>query len=155
MRVRLTLLVALAATSLALSFATPAGAQDAAAGEQGFRRCAACHSVGPDAAHKVGPQLNGIMGQPAARFTDYNYSPALRRAAEGGLVWTEATMADFLKDARSTIPGTSMSYAPMRSDADVADIIAYLITLSPDFRPASSSAPRKPTGSPPLQRQVS
>jgi len=37
-----------------------AAAQDLAAGENSFKKCLPCHSVGPDAKNKVGPELNGL-----------------------------------------------------------------------------------------------
>ena len=40
-------------------------AQDAAAGKKVFNKCAPCHSIGPGAKNKVGPELNGILGRKA------------------------------------------------------------------------------------------
>ncbi len=40
-------------------------ALDVAAGETSYRKCALCHSIGPDAANKVGPELNGLDGRKA------------------------------------------------------------------------------------------
>ena len=40
----------------------PAQAGDAAKGEKLFRQCAACHAVGAGAKHKLGPELNNIVG---------------------------------------------------------------------------------------------
>ena len=40
-----------------------AKAQDVAAGEQSFRKCLPCHSVGEDARNKIGPVLNGLDGR--------------------------------------------------------------------------------------------
>ncbi len=52
-------------------------AQDAAAGEQVFKRlCSPCHDIGPDAKVKLGPPLNGIDGRKAGIFEGFNYSPA-------------------------------------------------------------------------------
>ena len=48
----------LASAALAATIAT-ANAQDLAAGEQSFRKCLPCHSIGADARNKVGPELNG------------------------------------------------------------------------------------------------
>src|SRR2546428_9123653 len=39
-------------------------AQDAAAGEQVFKRlCSPCHDIGPEAKVKLGPPLNGIRSE--------------------------------------------------------------------------------------------
>ena len=37
-------------------------AQDLAAGETQFKKCAPCHDVGDKAKNKIGPMLNGIEG---------------------------------------------------------------------------------------------
>ena len=58
------MMLALALAGLA---AGPVLAQDdlVAEGEKIFKRCAACHQVGPDAKNRVGPELNGIVGRTA------------------------------------------------------------------------------------------
>jgi hypothetical protein len=66
----------IAGMALAAS-AGPTVGQDAAAGEQVFRRlCSPCHEIGPDAKIKLGPPLNAIDGRKAGTFEDFNYSPA-------------------------------------------------------------------------------
>ena len=61
-------------------------AQDAAAGEQVFKRvCSPCHDIGPDAKVKLGPPLNGIDGRKAGIFEGFNYSPANKSS---GITWS-------------------------------------------------------------------
>ena len=61
-------------------------AQEAAAGEQVFRRlCSPCHDIGPDAKIKLGPPLNAIDGRKAGTFEGFNYSPANKSS---GITWT-------------------------------------------------------------------
>src|SRR5262245_52200632 len=60
----------LVATLVLAGLAAPALAQEpdpalVAAGEKVFKRCAACHMIGPDAKNRVGPSLEGIIGRPA------------------------------------------------------------------------------------------
>ena len=51
-------------------------AQDAAAGEQVFKRlCSPCHDIGRTAKVKLGPPLNGVDGRKAGTFEGFNYSP--------------------------------------------------------------------------------
>jgi len=64
-----TVLLAIAAFGIA---ATPALAQDAAAGKSVFNQCRACHQVGPEAKNGVGPVLNGIVGRKAGEVAGYN-----------------------------------------------------------------------------------
>src|ERR1700719_3645166 len=38
-------------------------AQDVAAGENSFKKCSICHSIGEGATNKIGPKLNGLDGR--------------------------------------------------------------------------------------------
>lgn len=116
---------------LALTLTTPAFASgDAASGEKVFRKCKACHAVGEDAKNKVGPTLNGIIGAAAGSNPDFKYSDALMAMAGDGLVWTEEEMAAFLTKPKEYMPKTKMSFAGLRKEDDVADVIAYLATFN-------------------------
>lgn len=114
-------------TSLAASLAMPAFAEgDAAKGEKVFKKCKACHAVGEGAKNKVGPMLNGISDAPAGQVEGFKYSKALVAAAEEGLVWDDANMAAFLTKPKDFMKGTKMSFAGLKKESDVADVIAYL-----------------------------
>ncbi|SFR09400.1 c-type cytochrome [Poseidonocella sedimentorum] len=113
--------------------ATVAGAElggDAKAGEQVFRRCIACHQVGPDARHRTGPQLNDILGAPAASQGDYRYSPAMAKAGAEELIWTAEALNRFLASPRAYMPGTKMGFRGLAAPEDRADVIAYLASFS-------------------------
>jgi cytochrome c len=112
-----------------------AGAQqaDPVAGEAFFRRCQPCHQVGEDAHHIIGPILNDLMGRRAAAYPGYRYSLALVRAGKGGLTWTVSTIDAYLQEPRELVPGTSMSFAGITDPEDRANVIAYLMTLSPGY----------------------
>lgn len=114
-----------------LAFSAPVFAEgDAAKGEKVFRKCKACHAVGEDAKNKVGPVLNGIIGAEAGANADFKYSDALLAKAEEGLVWDEENLAAFLTKPRDFIDGTKMSFAGLRKEAEVTDVIAYLKTFN-------------------------
>lgn len=113
---------ALAAAAL-LALSGAASAQDAAEGEKAFRKCAVCHQVGPDAANKVGPHLNGIVGREAAAVEGFRYSPAMR---DSGIVWDEEQLADYLAGPRQVVRGTTMAFAGIRNEQELRDLIAYL-----------------------------
>ena len=66
-------------------------AQDVAAGEQSFKKCAACHAVGEGAKNKIGPELNGLDGRKAASVLGYSYSDADKKS---GITWDEASFKD-------------------------------------------------------------
>ena len=100
MRTMVTALFALAAsTGTAL-------AQDAAAGEQVFKRlCMPCHDVGPEAKVKLGPPLNGIDGRKAGTFPGLNYSEANKSS---GITWNEGDFPGYIRAPMQAMPGTRM-----------------------------------------------
>jgi cytochrome c len=106
-----------------------AAAQDAAAGENTFKICKACHMIGESARNAVGPVLNGIVGRKAGTYADYTYSEANKGS---GLTWDEATLKDYLRDPRAKVPGTKMAFAGLKKDSDIDNVIAYLKTFGPD-----------------------
>lgn len=109
------------------ALSVPAFAEgDAEKGEKVFKKCKACHAVGEDAKNKVGPHLNGIIGAPAGQNADFKYSEALTTMAADGLVWDEESMSAFLTKPKDFMKGTKMSFAGLRKEADVANVIAYL-----------------------------
>src|SRR5262245_30673325 len=81
--------------------------QDVAAGEQSFKKCLPCHSVGEGAKNKVGPLLNGLEGRHSGTIPEYSYSDANKNS---GLTWDEATFKDYIKDPRAKIPNTKMIF---------------------------------------------
>ena len=98
-------------------------------GAEVFKKCRACHDVGPGAKNKVGPLLNGIVGRPAGTIDGFNYSTANKAAGAKGLVWTEEVMFKYLEAPLSFMPGTKMAFAGIKDAQDRKDVIAYLKTL--------------------------
>ncbi|PRY21854.1 cytochrome c [Aliiruegeria haliotis] len=122
--------IACFATALGLVLAMPALAEgDAAKGEKVFKKCKACHAVGEGAKNKVGPMLNGIMDAQAGQVEGFKYSDNLLELAEGGLTWDDATMAAYLTKPKDVVPKGKMSFAGLRKDADIVNVIAYLRTF--------------------------
>jgi cytochrome c len=106
-----------------------ANAQDAAAGEQVFKQCRACHLVGPDARHLVGPLLNGLEGRKAGTIEGYQYSEANKKS---GIVWDEATFKDYIADPLKRMPGTKMQFVGIKNEKDAANLWAYLRQFNAD-----------------------
>jgi len=98
-------------------------AQDLAAGENSFKKCLPCHSVGADAKNKVGPVLNGLEGRKSGTVEGYNYSDANKNS---GLVWDEKVFAEYITDPRAKIPGTKMVFAGIKSENERNALWAYL-----------------------------
>ncbi len=101
-----------------------------AAGEAAWRQCRTCHQLGDGARNGTGPQLNGIVGNAAMHADGFRYSPAFVEAAEGGLIWDEATLDAFLADPAGLIPRNRMSFRGVRSEDERAALIAYLSSHS-------------------------
>jgi len=104
-------------------------AQDVAAGETSFRKCAPCHSIGPDAANKVGPELNGLDGRKSGSVDGFNYSDANKNS---GITWDEAVFKEYIKDPRAKVPGTKMVFAGIKSEKEVGDLWSYLAQFDKD-----------------------
>ncbi|MGA8078662.1 MAG: cytochrome c family protein [Xanthobacteraceae bacterium] len=101
----------------------PAAAQDATKGKQVFNMCAPCHSIGPGAANKVGPELNGLDGRHSGTVANFSYSDANKNS---GVVWSEATFKQYIKSPGAMIPGTKMPFAGIKNQQEVNDLWAYI-----------------------------
>jgi cytochrome c len=112
----------LAITTAFALFALPAAAGDLVRGEQLWRKCASCHTLDANGRNRAGPRLHGIFGRVAGSVPDYNYSEALKKS---GIVWNDATLDAYLKDAEAFVPGTKM-YGGLSQDADREDLLAFL-----------------------------
>ena len=121
------ILVAVVAGELIAGIYAEAKAGDA--GADAFRKCMACHQVGPSARNGVGPVLNGSFGRQAGTHSGYSYSAAMRNS---GLVWDEETLTRYLHAPREVVPGTRMAFAGLNDDQDLADVIAYLKLFDED-----------------------
>jgi cytochrome c len=118
----------LAAIALAASTAA-ASAQDVAAGEQSFKKCLPCHSVGAGAKNKVGPELNGLDGRKAGASEGFNYTEGNKNS---GITWNESVFKEYIKDPRAKIPGTKMVFAGIKNEQEVNDLWAYLKQFGPN-----------------------
>jgi cytochrome c len=115
-----------------LAVAASAGAiqaQDLSAGETSFRKCAPCHSIGEDAANKVGPILNGLDGRKAGVVEGFNYSDANKSS---GITWNEASFEEYIKDPRAKVPGSKMVFAGIKNDKELKDLWGYLKQFAAD-----------------------
>lgn len=132
--------IAVVAASLGFA-AVPASAQSAEDGEAVFRKCRACHQVGPNARSGVGPIQNGVVGRTAGTMEGYNYSDINKAAGAAGLVWTEENIFEYLADPQAFLvkfltskgqadkatSNTKMTFK-LADEKDRKDVIAYLKT---------------------------
>ncbi len=140
-RPRSVLVAALFAASL-LGTAIPVSASsdtivgDAASGQTLFKRCAACHRVGPNAKNAFGPELNLIIGRPAGSVDGYRYDKGILAAGKAGLVWNAENLVQFIMGPKTFLRSflddksarTKMGFK-VRKEVDAQDIIAYLASL--------------------------
>ena len=105
----------------------PAMAADDAQLKRGkllFLQCRACHDTQPGTVPKVGPDLGGIFGRPAASAPGFaTYSDAMKRS---GIVWSRETLDKWIERPSAMVPGTTMAFAGVASATDRAAIIAFL-----------------------------
>ena len=118
-------ILTLSALAIVTSMATAstAMAQDAAAGENSFKKCMACHSIGEGAKNKVGPELNGLDGRHSGSAEGYSYSDANKNS---GITWNEQSFADYIKDPRAKVPNTKMIFPGIKNEQETKDLWAYV-----------------------------
>ena len=121
--------VFLFSAALVIAGATPALAQDPAAGEKVFQQCRACHQIGPNAKNAVGPVLNGLFGRHSGSVEGYSYSPANKNS---GITWDEATFREYIKDPKAKIPGTKMVFAGIKNEKEANDLWSYISKFDKD-----------------------
>ena len=110
--------------------AAPAFAQgDAAAGEKVFNKCKACHMVGDGAKNRVGPALNGVVGVEIAHVEDFKYSDNFMELKAEGFMWTPENLSAYLADPKAVAPKGKMSFAGLRKQEEIDNVIAYLETF--------------------------
>ena len=93
-----------------------------------FKPCVACHTPQKGGKPGTGPNLFDIVGKPVGANAEFpRYSAALKAA---GGNWTFERLATYLHDPRGAIPGNQMAFAGVKSNDDLADLLAYLRSLS-------------------------
>ena len=115
--------IAVAMSLTALSAPTWAQTGDAGRGERVYRTCGACHSLEPNR-NMTGPSLAELWKRKAGGLPSFpRYSPALKSS---GIVWTDDTLDEWLKDPQHFIPGNTMTFPGIRNAQQRADLLAFL-----------------------------
>ena len=71
--------------------------------------------------------MDNVFGRPAATGEGFAYSEALRKSK---FVWDLRRLDQWIFNPHETLPGTTMVYIGVRSDAKRRDILAYLVAVS-------------------------
>ena len=108
--------------AMPMIMAMPARAQDLKSGEAVFRQCAACHTL-EAGKNKIGPSLHGVFGRKAGAVDGFAYSEAMKNS---GITWDEKTLTEYLRAPKKMVPGTKMTFAGIKNDTKLQDLIAYL-----------------------------
>jgi cytochrome c len=124
---KLTLSALAVATSIC--GASTALAQDVATGENSFKKCMACHSIGEGAKNKVGPVLNGLDGRKSGSVEGYSYSDANKNS---GITWNKEQFLEYIKDPKAKIPGTKMAFAGIKNEKEAEDLWGYISQFDKD-----------------------
>jgi cytochrome c len=112
--------------SAAVLIATSTGAglaQDVEEGANVFKQCQVCHSIGPDAKNKIGPELNGLDGRAAGTVPNFAYSDANKNS---GIVWNEENFKTYVKYPRAFVRGTKMIFRGLKNQQEVNNLWAYV-----------------------------
>jgi len=114
---------------------------DATRGAASAKKCQSCHDFTEGGPNKIGPNLYGVVGRPIASHPGYSYTDALTQHAKEN--WTYEALNKWLLSPKADMPGTKMTFTGIPDDAERADVLAYLQTLShsPVPFPAAEAAP--------------
>lgn len=115
-----------AVVAIVAGLATEASAQsgDPARGQRVFnQQCRACHTLDKGGASTMGPNLHGVFGRKAGAAEGYAFSEAM---VKSGIVWDDATMAEYNRDPKGKVPGTKMVFNGLKQQAQLDDLVAYL-----------------------------
>lgn len=97
------------------------------AGQGVFKKCTACHTPDQGGKNGQGPNLWNIVNRDKGSVDGFKYSKAL---TDKGGQWDYESLALFLHKPKSYLKGTKMAFAGIKNVNDLADVLAYLRSLS-------------------------
>jgi cytochrome c len=87
------------------------------------QKCKICHSLDKGGPNRVGPNLFGVFGRKAGTVPGFAYSPTMK---DSGIVWSDETLANFLRSPKELLPGNRMSFPGITDDAALQDLLGRL-----------------------------
>jgi cytochrome c len=115
--------------ALIAALSVPAMAQDAQKGKTVFSVCLACHTIGPGAQNKIGPELNGLDGRHSGSVPGVKYT---KDYTDPGVVWNKETFEKYIKNPRAMMPDTTMIFPGIQNDQEINDLWAYISQYNAD-----------------------
>jgi cytochrome c len=101
-----------------------ASAQDVEAGKAVFKKCGACHQIGPDAKNGLGPALTCVAGKPAGHHEGFAYSDAVKNS---GVTWDDEHLLAWMEKDDNVIKGNKMIFpAGVKNEDDRKNLLAYI-----------------------------
>jgi cytochrome c len=102
-----------------------ASAQDVEAGKGVFKKCAACHQIGPDAKNGLGPNLQCVAGTKAGTHAEgFGYSEALKSS---GITWDDEHLLKWFEKDDAVVKGNKMIFpAGIKNEEDRTNLLAYI-----------------------------
>ncbi|RCS25002.1 cytochrome c family protein [Phyllobacterium salinisoli] len=136
------------AAPAAVPIATLLQTADPVKGADVFKRCQACHTGAKGGPNKVGPDLWDIVDRPIASHPGFSYSAGMKEFAQTAKLWTYDHLNGFLTSPKNYVKGTAMGFAGDKNDAERANLIAYLRTLSDNPKPLPEAPAAAPAAAP-------
>ncbi len=115
---------------------------DGGRGEAASKVCVTCHTFDKGGRNLVGPNLWGVVGREKGSVPGFNYSASMKKMKGP---WTPEEIAQFIRQPKSMVPGTTMSFAGVSRASQRADIILYLNSKS-DNPKSLTKAAQAPAG---------
>ena len=95
-------------------------------GQAVFKKCTACHTAEKGGANRVGPNMWGVIGRKAGSKEGFAYSEGLKAKGD----WSFESMSAFINNPKAVVPNTKMVFAGIADPGEMADLLAYIRTLS-------------------------
>ena len=121
--------IATIAAAMLLAPAVAMAEGDPAKGKKVFNKCKACHYVDKEK-NKVGPHLIGIVGRKVASVEGYKYSKGMKEFSQKVEAWDEENLKKYLKKPKAVVPKTKMTFAGLKKDEDIENVIAFLKSMA-------------------------
>jgi cytochrome c2 len=93
-------------------------------------QCSGCHSLVDGMSHRLGPDLQGVVGRAIGSASGYDEYSAALKSQRGE--WSEERLNAFLRNPQEAVPGNAMGFAGIADDKQRANLIKFLNQHSPD-----------------------